>query len=220
MAPTLCAVVFDLDGLMFNTEELYVAVGTEMLRRRGKAFTKELIDQMMGRPSRIALQLMIDWHGLDATVDQLQNETEEIFGELLDTRLETMPGLLQLLDSLEAADIPKAIGTSSRRSFVENVLSRFDLEPRFDFILTSEDVQKGKPAPEIYLTAARRFEVSPFEAMVLEDSGIGCRAAVAAGAFAVAVPGGHSHTHEFDGVQFIATSLKDPRIYSSLGMTP
>ena len=70
--PAPRAVLFDLDGLMFNTEELYQDVGAELLRRRGHAFTQELLDQMMGRPGRIALQCMIDRHGLDATVEQLQ----------------------------------------------------------------------------------------------------------------------------------------------------
>ena len=71
----LRAVVFDLDGLMFNTEELYEEVGGELLSRRGKQCTRELLDQMMGRPSRIALQIMIDFHQLDASVEQLQTDT-------------------------------------------------------------------------------------------------------------------------------------------------
>src|SRR5688572_11111406 len=81
--PSVRAVVFDLDGLMFNTEELYQQVGSELLRRRAKTFDVELLDQMMGRPPRIALQMMIDWHALDDTVAQLSAETEEIFPEIL-----------------------------------------------------------------------------------------------------------------------------------------
>ena len=78
MPTTLQAVVFDLDGLMFNTEGLYQQVGTEILRRRGKEFTAELIDQMMGRQAPKALQLMIDWHKLDDTVDEIAAESMEI----------------------------------------------------------------------------------------------------------------------------------------------
>src|SRR5712671_4820587 len=91
------AVVFDLDGLMFNTEELYFEVGTELLRRRDKLLTRELLNQMMGRPSRVSLQIMIDWHSLDDTVQILQRETDEIFSDLLNTRLAPMPGLVELL---------------------------------------------------------------------------------------------------------------------------
>jgi HAD superfamily hydrolase (TIGR01509 family) len=138
---------------------------------------------------------------------------------ILGERLALMPGLSELLGILETAKIPKAVGTSSGRRFVTDVLSRFGLEPRFEFTLTAEDVVEGKPAPEIYLTAAKRFGIDPSEMMVLEDSQNGCRAAVAAGAFAVAVPGGHSRTHDFSGAAFIADTLADRRIYDALGLS-
>ena len=76
----------------------------------------------------------------------------------------------------------------------------------------------GKPHPEIYLTAARRFDIEPARMMVLEDSQNGCRAAIASGAFAVAVPGDHSRAHDFTGAQFVAESLADRRIYEALGL--
>ncbi len=215
---SLRAVVFDLDGLMFNTEDLYQYVGGEVLRRRGKVFDHQLLDQMMGRVPQVALQLMIDYHRLPDTVAGLASEGEQIFAEILDARLELMPGLSALLASLERAHIPKAIGTSSGPAFVQKVLSRFELGPRFQFILTCEDVSQGKPNPEIYLTAAERFGVRPEELLVLEDSQNGCRAAVASGAFAVAVPSGHSHTHDFTGAALVAQTLADPRIYRALGL--
>jgi len=211
------AVVFDLDGLMFNTEELYQDVGAELLRRRGCEFGADLLDAMMGRPNHVALQIMIDWHGLPATVAELTRETDEIFPAILDARLEPMPGLLDLLTALESRDIPKAIATSSRRAFVEDVLARFELTPRFQFLLTSESVTQGKPHPEIYQKAAAALGYAPGEMAVLEDSANGCRAAVTAGARVVAVPGGHSRNHDFDGAEFIAESLRDPRIYALLG---
>src|SRR5881392_567178 len=161
--PRPCAVVFDLDGLMFNTEELYQEVGAELLRRRGYEFTQELLDQMMGRPSQIALQIMIDTHTLKATVEELLAETDEIFPEILRTRLAPMPGLVELLGALEKQRIPKGIATSSRRSFVERVLAAFNYEPRFAPILTSEDITHGKPHPEIYLKAAERLNIPPSE---------------------------------------------------------
>lgn len=215
----LAAVVFDLDGLMFNTEALYQHVGTQLLARRGKKFEADLLDRIMGRKSAVALQIMIDWHGLSDSVPILAAESEEIFAELLDNRLECMPGLEALLDSLEAVAFPKAIATGSSRRFVENVLSRFDFAPRFKFILTSEDVVEGKPHPAIYELAAQNFGLPPRQVMVLEDSANGCRAAVAAGTFAVAVPGGHSRSHDFSGAQFVAESLADRRIYEALKLS-
>jgi HAD superfamily hydrolase (TIGR01509 family) len=217
--PAPRAVVFDLDGLMFNTEELYQEVGAELLRRRGYVFTQELLDQMMGRPSHVALQLMIDTHTLKATVEELLAETDEIFPEILGTRLAPMPGLVELIASLERHNIPKGIATSSRRSFVERVLGKFDYQARFWPVLTSEDITEGKPHPEIYLQAAQRLAVSPAAMLVLEDSQNGCRAAVAAGAITVAVPGAHSRRHDFSGAAFIADTLRDERLYRLLGIS-
>ena len=214
----LRAVVFDLDGLMFNTEDLYQYVGGEVLRRRGKMFDAELLDMIMGRPGPVALQMMIDYHALEATVEQLAAESDTVFDEILDDRLALMPGLEMLLAALEAADLPKAIATSSGRRFVERVLGKFALQPRFEFILTSEDISHGKPHPEIYLLAAGRLELPPGEVLVLEDSANGCRAAVAAGMYTVAVPGGHSRTHQFPGAQFVASTLADPQLFQVLGL--
>lgn len=216
----LRAVVFDLDGLMFNTEDLYQQVGSEVLQRRGKEFTNDLINQMMGRQAHKALQLMIDYHKLDDTPDQLAAESMEIMFRLLPDQLEPMPGLLDLLSNLETANIPKAIATSSSRAFVERVLGLFDLEKRFSFVLTAEDIANGKPAPDVYLLAAEKHDVAPSQTMVLEDSQIGCQAAVAAETFAVAVPDGQSQQHNFEGVKLIADSLADERIYHALGIAP
>jgi HAD superfamily hydrolase (TIGR01509 family) len=214
------AVVFDLDGLLFNTEELYQRVGTELLRRRGKKFDKPLLDAMMGRPNRVSFQIMIEWHELEDSVHELATESAEIFGPILDEHLSLMPGAGELLDALEAHQIPKAIATSSGRSFVTRVLGSFELERRFAFILTSEDITEGKPHPEIYVKAASRLGVSPSDMLVLEDSENGCRAAVAAGAVTIAVPGDHSRDHDFQGARHVAASLADPAIYVTLGINP
>ena len=217
-AAPLQAVVFDLDGLMFNTEELYQQVGGEVLARRGKQLDGELLDQMMGRQSHVALQIMIDWHQLDDTPNGLAAESMAIMFGLLPDQLQPMPGLVDLLSKLEAAGLPKAIATSSSRTFVERVLGQFQLESRFSFVLTAEDVAKGKPAPDVYLLAAEKHGFQPEQVMVLEDSQIGCQAAVDAGTHVVAVPSGQSEQHDFQGVQLIADSLADARIYEALGI--
>ena len=214
--PQLKAVAFDLDGLMFNTEDLYWDVGSEILRRRGCQLTTKLTDEMTGRRSHVSLQIMIDWHSLDDTVEELQRESEEIFDQFLEERVAPMPGLLDLINALERDAVPMAIATSSGRAFVRRVLSLYNFEPRFHAILTAEDVSQGKPDPEIYLSAASRLNVNPPELLVLEDSQIGCRAATAAGAFAIAVPGNRTSHHDFSSASMIAKSLSDLRIYQLL----
>lgn len=212
------AVVFDMDGLMFNTEEVFYLVGVELLRRRGHQYTKALCDAIMGRPPRDSFETMIRWHGLQDSWEALAQESEELFLALLDGRLAPMPGLLELLDALESAGRPKAICTSSSRRLVEGILSRFAMQPRFAFTLAAEDIVNGKPQPEIYLKAAERFGIRPAEMAVLEDSQTGAQAGMAAGALVVAVPGEHSRNHDFTGAHLVAQSLADPRLYEMLGL--
>ncbi len=216
----LRAVAFDMDGLMFNSEDVYTEVGHELLRRRGRAFTKELKDAMMGLTPRHAFEVMIESCSLDDTAEALIPESEEIFISLLEDHLAPMPGLLDLLASLEKAEIPKAVVTSTSRRLTVAVLSSFDLSERFDFILTSEDITHGKPDPEVYRLAAERFGLPAGEMLVLEDSHFGSRAAAGAGAFAVAIPNHHTVDHDFSMARFVAKSLEDRRIYEVLGLTP
>jgi len=210
------AVVFDMDGLMFNTEDLYFAVGEELLRRRGKKFTRELSDAMMGRPPQASFEIMIRWHNLSDTWEKLAAESENLFIERIQGRVAPMPGLLELLAALESAHIPKAIATSSSRRTLRAVLACFELEPRFAFTLTAEDVIQGKPHPEIYQKACEKFGLPPNKVVVLEDSEAGCRAAAAAGTIAVAVPGPHSARHDFSLATVVIESLRDPRLYELL----
>jgi HAD superfamily hydrolase (TIGR01509 family) len=211
-------VVFDMDGLMFNTEDVYHEVGTELMRRRGCEYTRELCDAIMGRPPRDCFETMIRYHGLDERWEAMAAESEAIFISLLDGWLAPMPGLLKLLDALEAVGIPKAIGTSSSRRLLHECVRRFGLEPRFQFMLAAEDIERGKPHPEIYLKAAERFGLPPQEMAVLEDSQAGCRAGAAAGAMVIAVPGPHSQRQDFTAAELIVDSLADPRLYEALGL--
>jgi HAD superfamily hydrolase (TIGR01509 family) len=214
----LRAVAFDLDGLMFNTEQIYTHVLKELLRRREKEFSHDLVNQMMGRPAKAAFGVLTSYHSLDESLEELMEESDTIFLGLLDAQLAPMPGLVELLAALEEANIPKAIATSSRRSFTERILGKFGFEPRFKFLITGDDVTHGKPDPEIYLKTAEKLGIEPAEMLVLEDSQNGCRAAVAAGAYAVAVPGEHSRSHDFTGAAFVAEGLADQRIYAALSI--
>ena len=218
-SPRLAAVVFDLDGLIVNSEDVYEQADVEVLRRRGKIYDDDLRSQMMGRPTSESLRKMIQWHALEDSVELLDAERSKLRDTLLEASLAPMPGLVDLLAALEAARIPKAIATSGDRAYAADVLGRLDLHARFKFVLTAEDVLHGKPAPDVYQLAAQRLGLTPPQTMVLEDSENGCRAGVAAGAFTVAVPNRHTRGHDFAGVEFVAETLADPRILQTLLFT-
>jgi HAD superfamily hydrolase (TIGR01509 family) len=212
----LAAVAFDLDGTIVNSEDLYQHAGDAVLRRRGKLHDPALRAQMMGRPVVDAVQIMIDYHQLPDPLDDLMRECREALEELMATSLAAMPGVNELLDELDKKGTSYAVATSGTRDYADYVLTRLDIRERFQFVLTAEDVARGKPNPEIYLLAARRFGIEPHAMMVLEDSANGCRAGVAAGAFTVAIPNDHTGDHDFTGARFVAHSLLDPRILAAL----
>ena len=201
-----------MDGLLFDTERLYWQVGDTILQRRGRRFCLDLQQRMMGRIGLVCMQEMVDFHSLDDSAEELLEESDEIYGQLLVEDLQPMPGLQQWIDHLVGSGLPFGLATSSRRKFVDMILQRLSWRDSLAFVLTGEDVTHGKPDPEMYLQAAAQLEIAPGEMLVLEDSGNGCAAAVAAGACTVAVPNDHTRGHSFAGVHFVARSLTDPRL--------
>jgi HAD superfamily hydrolase (TIGR01509 family) len=210
--PSIRAVVFDLDGLMLNTEDIFDHAGRELMQRRGMEMSEEIHHQMLGRRPHEAFQILKDMTGIQDEITDLMHETREIFDAYAAHHLDTMPGLFELLEMIETRATPKAVATSSPRSYMTTLLSRFDLLQRFVTTLTAEDVTHGKPNPEIYLTAAARLDVHPSEMLVLEDSETGTRAAAAAGAFAVSVPNRHTACQDFSASSLRVQSLADPAL--------
>ena len=212
----LKAVAFDMDGLMFNTEDVYWKAATELLGRRGIVYTQELDNAIMGRPPKTCFEFFKEKFGFPETWKELQTECEDLFLLLLNDGYATMPGLHELLEYLEQKNIPKCICTSSAPRIVSEVLRRKDMTVgpagRFLFVLTAEDVANGKPDPEIYLKAAAKLDVQPSGMLVLEDSPAGCEAAGRAGAFGIAVRAHHNAHCEFPGAKKVVTILNDAQI--------
>jgi len=216
----LRAVVFDMDGLMFNTEDLYDRVGEEMLRRRGLAFDLDLKLRMMGRTANVAFQIMREACGLTDSIDELKRENDQLFLQLLETQLEKLPGLDTLMDWVAQRRLPLGLATSSRRFLAEYKLNRFGLTDRFQRVVTGEDVTQGKPAPEIYFKVAGLLGVASHELLVFEDSVVGSTAAAAAGAFTVAVPGVHSQQLDYSHVDLVVPRLDDPQVAALFALDP
>ena len=206
------AVVFDLDGLMLNTEDVFDLAGKAMLARRGMTMTEEIHHSMLGRRPDEAFQALKDLTGIKDSIDRLKEETRVLFTALAEDHLAMMPGLTDLLDLIERLNLPKAVATSSPREYMENLLGRFGLLDRFSLTLAAEDFSNGTPTPEIYTTATQQLTVNPANTLVLEDSEAGTRAAAAAGTFAVSVPNRHTIAGDFSMASLVVDSLHDPRL--------
>jgi len=219
MVASIEAVVFDLDGLMFNTEALFFKVSCEVLEARGSWFTPEMMAAMIGRRAVEAGHVLKTMSGLDEPADVLLAAVRDRFHAVVDAEIATTPGLLVLLDHLKRRGLPAAVATSSRRGYAERLLTNHGIRDRFRFILGSEDVERGKPDPEIYLKAAARHGKAPGSVLVLEDSRAGVAAAHAAGAFVVGVPHEHSPAEGLALADLIVPQLDAPALLACLERT-
>lgn len=213
---TVRAVCFDLDGTMFNTEHLFFEAGGDVLRPYNRTMTREVMDVIIGRRPMESFRRLVDYLQITVDPEVLLEESRLRHDALIETKLEPMPGVVNVLRELARRGIPCAIATSSPREYAERLLRQAGLREYFQFLLTAEDVGVGKPNPEIYLKAAERFQVLPAEMVVFEDSAAGTKAAVTAGACAVAVPHEFTAGHDFSGAALTVASLQDGRIFPLL----
>ena len=216
--PELHAVVFDLDGLVFNTEDVFIEATNRFLAPLGKTYTEELRARMMGQPSGVSTSILRESLGLTKSVSEIRSEIDKHFRMVMDQIIAYMPGFETLILRLTSELIPCGICTSSSKLYATDLLSRFGILNNFQTIVGGDDVLHGKPAPDAYLLIAERLGLSPSNMMVLEDSANGCRAAFASGAFTVAVPGRHTLGQTYESVDLTANTLGDPRILQALGL--
>jgi len=183
------AVVFDMDGLMLDTERVAHRCWSEAASTIGVAFDTALLPSMIGRNSRDSRQFVLAHYGAGYPVDALMHESRTQFDVIARREgIAVKPGLLALLDWLESISIPRVVATSTRRERARSHLEQCDLMSRFHALVGGDEVEKGKPAPDIFLLAAARLDVVPAECIVLEDSEPGVRGALAAGMIPIMVP--------------------------------
>jgi HAD superfamily hydrolase (TIGR01509 family) len=182
------AVLFDMDGLMIESERALLQCWREAAQGLGLAQLDDALWlSFVGLSDRVCADLLRE--RLDeAQVQALLQETQDRYDRHVDAGLPLKAGVLELLAELGRRNIPRAVVTSTRRERALQKLERCGLLPHFDIVVTGSDVANPKPAPDIYLLAAERLCVSPARCVVLEDSVPGVRAALAAGMTPIQVP--------------------------------
>jgi HAD superfamily hydrolase (TIGR01509 family) len=211
------AVVFDNDGLLLDTEEAWTRAEEALFERHGSTFTTEHKRDLIGSSpatSAVKREAMLDMPGRGpALMDELH---DLVMDESL-AGVPPRPGALELLDAIRAAGLPVGVASNSARAFVERVLSGAGLlDGHFDVVVTAEDVEHPKPAPDLYLAACAALGAEPGRSAALEDSATGVEAARAAGMFVVAVP--YFPDLPVEGASLTVETLADPRVAEALGV--
>lgn len=184
---TPVAVIFDMDGLMLDSERAIIACLAEAARERGHDLPGLLWLSMVGHSEAVCRHLLDEAVG-EAEREQILRRSHVLYDAVVAAGVPHRPGIIEMLDFLQARDIPRAVATSTRRPLALKNLEAAGLLPRFDAICTSSDVAHPKPAPDVYLLAARSLGVDPAQCLVLEDSPTGVRAALAAGMYPIQIP--------------------------------
>jgi HAD superfamily hydrolase (TIGR01509 family) len=184
------AIVFDLDGLLLDSEQLWDEVREELARERGGRWSERAQADMMGMSSPEWSRYMHDVVGLSESPDEIAEEVVRRMEARYRERLPLIPGAREAVERL-AARWPLALASSSNRPLIDLALETGGLAPFFAATVSSEEVARGKPAPDVYLEAVRRLEVDPARAAAIEDSRNGIRSAHAAGLRVVAIPNAH-----------------------------
>jgi len=181
------AVVFDLDGVILETEELWNEVRENLVRERGGRWTDRAQADMMGMSSTEWSRYLHDALGLKEPPEEINREVVRRMLELYEERLPLIDGAPEAVRRL-AERWPLGLASSSNRELINRALAVSGLAEFFRATVSSEEVARGKPAPDVYLEAARRLGVYPSRCGAVEDSGSGIRSAHDAGMFVVAIP--------------------------------
>jgi HAD superfamily hydrolase (TIGR01509 family) len=184
------AVVFDLDGLLLDTEQVWDEVREALTRERGGRWHDRAQADMMGMSSKEWSRYMHDELGLSEPPEELNRLVVERMQERYRERLPLVDGAVDAVRRI-AARWPLGLASSSNRPLIDLALDEMGVADLFRATVSSEEVERGKPAPDVYLEAARRLGARPRDTAAVEDSGNGIRSARAAGMTVIAIPNPH-----------------------------
>ncbi len=191
------AVIFDMDGTLVDSEVVWEAAEGEMFAERGLAYTDEVRQQVIGLRLDEFFEKLIGIYGLQESRTDLEAELVQRMTKKIPTLVKPKPGAQALIEWTTQQGIPYCIASSSPMSIIEAVVQSQNWGELIPHLYTADSVEKGKPAPDVYLYAAEQLGVDPESCLAIEDSPAGAKAAVAAGMTCYVVPDAHSRPEAF-----------------------
>ena len=176
------AVIFDMDGVIFDTEKVYLDIWIEVFEKYGYKMTKELYVNVMGTGRKNVIKTFLENFGDDLPIEKMYEEKDnQLFYIIENQGIPLKKGVKELFSMLKEKNYKIALATSAKRDRVEKQIKDKWLKESFDAIVCGDDVEKGKPSPDIFLKAAKEIDVEPENCFVVEDSPAGIKAAFSGG---------------------------------------
>jgi HAD superfamily hydrolase (TIGR01509 family) len=184
----ISAVIFDLDGVLADSEPWWNQIDAKLLSEYGVSYRGEYHQNVVGVSYPIAVEFYRNAFGIKAPTEQMMKRRGEIAAEFFADRVCPFPGTKEILQQLSQLKLRLAVATSSVSASARPFLDRHQLTQFFEVVVTGDEVERGKPAPDIYLRAAEKLNLSPDKCLVVEDALAGIAAAKAAKMRVVAIP--------------------------------
>ena len=204
------AVIFDLDGVLIDSEPLHCRADRQLLKELGTDAPEKYFDRFAGWTDTVMWEaIKTDYH-IERSIGEIKELQIPIKLQLLqESGLRAIHGIVELLEEIKALNIPVAIASSSSRLFIEAVVKKIEIGQYFEIIVSGEDVAKSKPEPDIFLKAAGLLNISPSECLVVEDSKSGTIAAKKAGMKCIGYQNVNSGNQDMSAADFIVNDIRE-----------
>ena len=207
------AVIFDMDGVIIDSEPIHFETDMETMKYLGCNISKEELEKYVGTTNEYMFSDIKKNYNIEKSVEDIINYRAEIIkNKIVQSDLEPIEGIRELLIDLKDKNIPAAIASSSPKDFINIVVSKFKLQEYFKYIVSGEEVESGKPAPDVYIETAKKLGISPKECIVVEDSKNGVIAAKAAGMKCIGFQNINSGNQDLSKADIIVNSIGEIKL--------
>lgn len=204
------AVIFDMDGVIIDSEPIHLEVDIQTFKDLGCDISSEELEKYVGATNEYMFADIKKKYNINKSIEEIiNNKVEMTKNKVIQMDLNPIDGIRELLNDLKNENIPTAIASSSPRDFIDVVISKFKLRDYFTYIISGEEVENGKPAPDIYLEAAKKLRLSPDDCIVIEDSRNGVIAAKTAGMKCIGFKNVNSGNQDLSKADIIIDSIAD-----------
>jgi len=214
------AVIFDMDGVMIDSEPLWEKTEKIMMARKGLIYNPVYREKIVGLGQKESAILLKETFSLNENIEDIIDQRISVLLDIYERELSLVSGLTELLDLVSESSIKVSLASSSPIRVINFVLEKFNLIEYFNSVISGDFVEKGKPSPDIYLHTAEIMGLSPSECVVIEDSINGVISAKTAGMYCIAIPDKRLDPDGFKKADIIMSNLKcvDLQVLTKLGV--